>query len=310
MNQHNQKKYFKSKEVSKVLFARCISATDRDIYELYYINLYSPKYNDKQNYGQKFSFELPELEFVEYHDDVKLRPVKYATQQLTINTNEEAIENNIVTEQRITNMKSILSTSSYKLSLLEQKLLLYMMKIIDENDKEKTYKVYVSDFQESTNVKSRGSIYMSLKQISDNYNTQQIILNNKCIDIYDYIEYGQGYGYLNIKFNNEFFEILLQHKKCLSQKEIDNTLLLSSTYSIRMYQILKSLPDDNIFSINELKYMLGIKEDKYTRFDDIKFRMLTISQKELSEKLNFIYKYNLIKRSRKVDALEFEIVSE
>jgi hypothetical protein len=58
------KKWFD--EIDKILYTDCISKTDMDIYEIYYINKYNPCYNTQSAYGCMFSQKLKELEFVEF----------------------------------------------------------------------------------------------------------------------------------------------------------------------------------------------------------------------------------------------------
>jgi len=47
-------------------YAETINKTDMNIYEIYYINKYKPKYNTRYMNEEKFSLELPELNFKIY----------------------------------------------------------------------------------------------------------------------------------------------------------------------------------------------------------------------------------------------------
>ncbi len=62
INSHSLDKYW-WKEVKYILYAHCNSATDMDIYEIYYINKLHPKYNKQSVNNDNFSFNLNELQF-------------------------------------------------------------------------------------------------------------------------------------------------------------------------------------------------------------------------------------------------------
>lgn len=53
-------------EKEKILFAKCKTCADMNLYEMYYINKLRPLYNDALVYRDEPTFELPELEWVEY----------------------------------------------------------------------------------------------------------------------------------------------------------------------------------------------------------------------------------------------------
>jgi predicted GIY-YIG superfamily endonuclease len=54
-----------SNEVEKIKYAKCLSKTDMNIYETYYINKLKPRYNKALVVGEEPSFTLPELNFSE-----------------------------------------------------------------------------------------------------------------------------------------------------------------------------------------------------------------------------------------------------
>lgn len=65
LSQHKStKKWFN--EVYKIQYAKCDNETDMNIYEVYYINILSPKYNISENYKKQPTFKLKDLDFKEF----------------------------------------------------------------------------------------------------------------------------------------------------------------------------------------------------------------------------------------------------
>lgn len=76
-NEHKGREWDLKKE--KILFAKCNSISDMNIYEMYYINKLKPKYNSALVFGDEPSFVLPELIWEEYnknHFELKQQEVK------------------------------------------------------------------------------------------------------------------------------------------------------------------------------------------------------------------------------------------
>lgn len=66
-------------EKSKILFAKCNTLSDMNIYEMYYINKLKAKYNTALVFNDVPSFELPELTWEEYdknHYETKTKEVE------------------------------------------------------------------------------------------------------------------------------------------------------------------------------------------------------------------------------------------
>lgn len=65
IDQHMDEDNWKIRETSKILYATCEKESDRKLYEIYYINKLSPKYNQKDVMDGTTTVKLPELEFRE-----------------------------------------------------------------------------------------------------------------------------------------------------------------------------------------------------------------------------------------------------
>ena len=79
-------------ENQNIYIAEACSQTDMDIYELYYINKLSPKYNIANAYNFEFSIELDEINFKHYktinENDLEYKKVNDSTAQVLRDQNE------------------------------------------------------------------------------------------------------------------------------------------------------------------------------------------------------------------------------
>ena len=107
---------------------------------------------------------------------------------------------------------------------------------------------------------------------------------------------------------------LLEVKERFLKYRLENILLLKSSYSIRIYEILKDWLEmysrygskaEKIISLNELREMLEIP--KSYRFNNIKTQILNKAKQELEKHTDIIFEYEEIKTGRKVTHLKFLI---
>ncbi len=74
-NEHKGRQWDLEKE--KIVFGKCKTLSDMNLYEMYYINKLQAKYNTALVFNDLPSFELPELEWIEYdknyHKKVKAK---------------------------------------------------------------------------------------------------------------------------------------------------------------------------------------------------------------------------------------------
>jgi len=87
-NHHKNDKIWLSKDV-ELYYAELPNKTDMDIYEIYYINKYKPKYNTRFMNNIEFSIELPKLDFKLYEQKNKNEnPKSFYNEPVILNNNE------------------------------------------------------------------------------------------------------------------------------------------------------------------------------------------------------------------------------
>ena len=91
----------------------------------------------------------------------------------------------------------------------------------------------------------------------------------------------------------------------------ENISFLNSTYSIRLYELLKEFEFRwwRDFEIEEFRFLLNIKEGTYSRPYDLKTKIIQKAQRELKEKTDISFSYIERKEWRKLVWLSFSINS-
>lgn len=92
---------------------------------------------------------------------------------------------------------------------------------------------------------------------------------------------------------------------------LENISRLKGVYSIRIYELLKQYQKIGYrkIDIKSFKYYLAIEENKYSRYNDLKRKIILSSQKELEEKTDIKFTFDEIKTGRKITHIKFNILS-
>jgi plasmid replication initiation protein len=214
---------------------------------------------------------------------------------------------------------NFLIEARFKLTLSELKMFLFMIKEIDINDKDfQEYRVFIKDFLDVSKSENY-NIYRSVDKITDTFLTHIIKLkqdddsiNKFCL--MSHCNYKKGRGYITYRFDTDLKPHLLRLKKEFTAYDIANIVHCKSTYSIRIYQLLKSFEGlkERTITIEGLKDILMIK-DEYQRFYDFKVNVIDRAHKELKGKQknkvkpDLYFEYALNKKGRTVDSITFTI---
>lgn len=200
-----------------------------------------------------------------------------------------------------------------KMSLMEQKMVLALVSEINPTDEDfKTYKFYAKDFKEILGL-TGNSIYSDMHKIAKNIMKNIITIKEGkrriTIAFFSSMESIEG-GLIEICFDAKLKPYLLQLKEKFTRYQLKNILQLQSSYSIRIYELLKQYENTKTktreFKIEEFKQMIGC-EKKYSRFNSFKQRVLDVAQKQLEEYTDICFDYEKITKGRKVIRLKFNI---
>jgi len=214
--------------------------------------------------------------------------------------------NNAVTKS------NVLIEANYKLSTLEQKIILYLISQIHKDDDDfKMYRLPIQEFSELLGY--RGSPkYTELREITKNLMRKVLEIREgqklKQMSWVSYVEYDGNSGYVSLSFDPRLKPYLLQLKREFTTYRLKNVMELKSSYSIRMYELLKRWQYVGGFEIrlDELRMMVGAG-NKYREYHNFKKRVLNPAQQEISEKTDIMFSYEEIREKRKVVSIRFHI---
>lgn len=115
--------------------------------------------------------------------------------------------------------------------------------------------------------------------------------------------------YVEIDAHDKALPLMFDFKKNYFTYELWNALRLSSANQVRMYELLKQHQKQGewIYTVQELRELLGIAPNEYKRFGDFKVRVLNTTQKAISDYTDIKYDYELIKNGRNIVKIRFII---
>jgi plasmid replication initiation protein len=122
-------------------------------------------------------------------------------------------------------------------------------------------------------------------------------------------EYVNGEGIIKLSFSPKLKPYLLQLKTQFTSYRLSNVLSLNSTYSIRLYELMKKWQHLGKWenSVEELKLKFGVPKESYQRYNHFKTRVILRAVEEVNAKTDLSIDYKEIKKGRGVDRIEFTI---
>lgn len=207
--------------------------------------------------------------------------------------------------------------ASYKLSLNEQRLILYMAsKINREDTKFRTVQVTVKEFADTFELDYK-NIYKEIKKISKSLTSKSIYVkppNSSKDGEYMYIAWLSSVHYKNgvleLEFSSKLEPYLLALKNNFAIYQLGDFVKFTSTYSIRLYQLLKRYENfrDGIkyYSIEEFRRIFSL-EDKYPKYSNLKRRVLKTAIDEINAVSDIVVDMCEDKEGKKVKAIRFQV---
>lgn len=203
----------------------------------------------------------------------------------------------------------------YKLTSQEQKLILTVVAMIKLSDKDfKNYMVPVETFKEIMGVKGQG-YHTRLRQKAKALLKKPLSIPQDngdwlIINWFSSVKILAKKGAVRIRFDPDLKPYLLGLKANFTRYEIQNAAQLSSSYAIRLYELLKQYErtrnKKRELEFKELKMILGC-ERTYSAYGNFNQRVLKPAQKELKEKTDIGFTYRVRKIGRRVNWIIFTI---
>ena len=208
----------------------------------------------------------------------------------------------------------------YKMSALEQKLVLTLCsKIKSDDDMIMEFTMTVNEFANFLGIDNKD--YEFNRTLKRKYK----ILNNKDIEMnlgtkenpdwlffhwFEYIRYIPGTATIKMKFSPVLEPYLLNLKETYTKYRLGYVINFKSEYSFRFYEIMKQYESigERTITIEEIKDLLMIDKDKYTKYSHLKAKVIQKAIEEINKYSDI--KINLEKEEKegkKVVGLVFSI---
>lgn len=200
------------------------------------------------------------------------------------------------------------------LTTREQKIVLTMVSMIEPSDDDfKNYRISIREFSEMLGLQGSAK-YTEIKEI-----TKELMSKSIEIPLADggwllanwisSAKYIKGEGIIDLSFSPDLKPYMLQLKNQFTSYQLSNVLSLQSTYSIRLYELLKKWQHLGKWenTVDELKLKFGVTEGTYKRYNHFKTRVLKRAIDEVNEKTDLHIEFEEIKRGRSVNRIKFMI---
>ena len=203
--------------------------------------------------------------------------------------------------------------SSYKLTLVEQRIILGCISKIDSTEQfteEDGFTIRVSEIKDLTTDENMKSLYNQIKQGTNRLYERSIKLNDDDTDVVRWIyrkRYNDDEGSVTLYFTKTVLPYLTQLRGNFTKYKLQYVSRFKSTHSIRIYELLCqwSFVGQKEIEVDELKRLLGVA-DKYERTSNFLSRVVDISVKEINKFSNIKLKCGYRKTGRRITHIQFD----
>lgn len=233
----------------------------------------------------------------------------------------------MIRDKEVVKANDLIQKSRFSLSLLQQKIILYIISQIEYNDTEfKEYEFDIRTFCKVCGIDfDNGGNYVYLKeqikQIRDK--SLWIKLPDGRETLLAWIEKASivwketedkrylPTGTLKIRLDNDLRPYLIALKSNYSRYELIYTLHFKGKRTIRMYELIKSIhyhdlePYERVYEIDDLKRLLDA--ETYKTYQHFKDKVLDLALREINEYSDKQLSYEPIKEGRKITKIKLHI---
>ncbi|WP_029523661.1 replication initiation protein [Persephonella sp. KM09-Lau-8] len=180
-----------------------------------------------------------------------------------------------------------------------------------EDDASRHIKIDLREFLREKGVSERN--YSYVRKLANSLRTKGFKIKIKedfeiVVNIFSYTG-GEGTRYLIVGFNADLVPFLLKLKGGFTQIPKKEVFKLASSYSIKLYQLLKRFEDTGkrVDKISDLKEKLGIPSERYKSFRDFNKRVLKKAIEDINKLTDIQVSYETVKEYRKVTHIVFYV---
>lgn len=215
----------------------------------------------------------------------------------------------------------IIQKSRFGLSLAEQKTIAYICSIIKKNNQpteqpyQLAYDFNIRDYCKVLGIAAPcGKDYSEIKSILQGLRDKSMWVETEpdCETLMGWLSYAKVFkknGVAKIKIDEEMAPFLFDLKEKFTSYNLINVLAMKSSYSVRLYEILKSYEFRHRikYALPELKKILMADFPAYENFAEFNRKVLSVALKEINNLTDIYVDFELFRERKKVIAIEFKI---
>ncbi len=225
----------------------------------------------------------------------------------------------------------------YKFDIWETRVFTKMLTMVRRDDKDfKNYRIYLRDVIKEFNLENNNDAYDRLRNgamklmskiVKVVRNTDEGLkeLNTPIVvGVENLIKPNKSVEdakFIDVSFHPGMKPFILSLQSHFTTYDVNNILKLPSSYSIRIYELLKQYQKigKRKFTVEELKEIIGVIEeidmngkkkfkDNYPKYGNFRQRVLEKAKKDLAKHTDIRFEYDPIKRGRAVHEILFYII--
>ena len=221
----------------------------------------------------------------------------------------------------------------YRFSIWETRVFTKLVSMVKTGDQDyKSYRMYLKDILQDFELDSSNASYQEIrdaantllqKELSIVEETDQGLTETRTHLIVSATTQMQNSGgnFIELSFHPKIKPHIDQLREKYTTYDVKNILNLPSTYSVRIYELLKRYEwrGHCVYELNEFKEMIGAREvslqskgkktvrDVYPLYGNFNQKVIKQAKRHLAEYTDIAFTYETIKKGRKVDKLAFTI---
>lgn len=209
----------------------------------------------------------------------------------------------------------IIQKARYDLNILELKTLAYIFSKIKPTDKElQDYSFSIKEYCQVCGIDYKnGSNYINIKKSIKSLRDKSFWLldekgNEVLVGWLSKARINKGSGKITVRLDDDIQKYVIGLFENFTQYELLSTLPMKSSYSFRIYELLKSYAytKSHTFDIDDLKSKVGATN--YTNFKDFRRYVLETATKEINLYTDIEINWEPIKDGKKVSKVKFDII--
>lgn len=217
-------------------------------------------------------------------------------------------------EYKVIKANEIVQNAKYDLNAMELKILNYIISKIKPTDTElQEYTFSIKEYCQVCGIdyqngKNYLNVKKSIKQLRDkSFWLQDGNGNDVLIGWLQRARINKSSGKITVKLDDDMQKFVIGMLNNYTQYTLLLTLPMKSSYSIRIYELLKSysFTKHHTFDLEDLKKKLGATH--YERFADFRRKVLEIAVKEINLYTDIEINWTPIKKGKAIIQINFDI---